>query len=196
LCGYSFRQGIRVQELDRKDKVVGEWSETSDVSFDSSCNRKETTIAAPPSNLKRISMTSQDLQDIRSIQPFVITSDNVNDHTFAYLGKEQLVDGDCYVFDVAPRNIEKGKRYFQGRLWIESTDLHVMRTNGKVVPDIRERNGFENLFPRLESYRRQVDGLHWFPASISGEDNLTFSAGTQKIREVITFENYVKHATP
>jgi len=98
---------------------------------------------------------------------------------------------DCFVFDVAPKTIEKGQRYFQGQIWVDDKDLQVVKTYGKAVPDIRGK-GPENLFPRFETYREQVDGLYWFPTYTRAVDTLQFSSGAQRIRQIIKYDNYKK----
>ncbi len=57
-------------------------------------------VFAPQTTLKGISITSQDLQDIRDIQPFVLTSDDIVKYKLTYVGKESVDEIDCYAFDV------------------------------------------------------------------------------------------------
>jgi hypothetical protein len=64
-----------------------------------------------------------------------------------------------------------------------------VKTYGKAVPDVRGKNG-ENLFPRFETYREQIDGKYWFPTYTKAEDTLNFSTGPQRIRMVVKYEDY------
>ena len=66
-----------------------------------------------------------------------------------------------------------------------------MKTYGKAVPDIRGKEQ-ENLFPRFETYREQIDGLYWFPTYTRGLDTLHFSTGALRVRQVIRYDNYKK----
>ena len=190
-ANYTYRQEVRVQNLNANDRVIGEYYVESDITFDPSGRRTEKIIKAPPNTLTNIQLTPQDLQDIREIQPFVLTSDDIGKYNLKYLGKEMIDDIDCYVFDVAPKTIEKGQRYFQGQIWVDDKDLQIVKTYGKAVPDIREK-GQENLFPRFETYREQIDGLYWFPTYTRAVDTLQFSAGAQRIRQIIKYDNYKK----
>ena len=99
---------------------------------------------------------------------------------------------DCYVFDVAPKTIEKNQRYFQGQIWVDDKDLQIVKSYGKAVPDIRGKGGQENLFPRFETYREQIDGLYWFPTYTRAVDTLQFSTGSQRIRQIVRYDNYRK----
>src|SRR5262247_2817374 len=147
-ANYVYRQDIRVQSLNANDRVTGEWHQVWDVIFDANGKRTERVVSAPPDTLKGIFLSPQDLQDFREIQPFVLTSDDIGKYNVKYLGKEMVDDIDCYVFDVAPKKIEKGQRYFQGQIWVDDKDLQIVKTYGKAVPDIRGK-GPENLFPRF-----------------------------------------------
>jgi hypothetical protein len=187
---YTYHQTVRVQNLNANDRVLGEYYVESDIVFDSTGKRTERITKAPPNTLQNISLTPEDLQDIREIQPFVLTSDDIGKYTLKYLGKEMIDEIDCFVFDVAPTKIEKNQRYFQGQIWVDDRDYQIVKTYGKAVPDIRK--GQENLFPRFETYREQVDGLYWFPTYTRALDTLQFSSGAQRIRQIIKYENYKK----
>jgi hypothetical protein len=94
------------------------------------------------------------------------------------------------VFDIAPKLIEKGKRYFQGRIWVDDQDFQIVKTNGKTVPDIRKKKGEENLFPSFTTWREQIDGKYWFPTYTLADDTLHFTTGDIRIREVLHYEDY------
>jgi hypothetical protein len=188
-ANYVYRQDNRVQTLSADDRVTGEWHEVWDITFDPNGRRVERVVSAPPSTLRDISLTPEDLQDLREIQPFVLTTDDIAKYSVKYLGKEKVDEIDCYVFDVAPKRIEKGQRYFQGQIWVDDRDLQIVKTYGKAVPDIKKGDG-ENLFPRFETYREQIDGKYWFPTYTRAVDTLQFSNGAKRIRQVVKYDNY------
>ena len=190
-ANYVYRQDIRVQSLTANDRVTGEWRQVWDVTFDSSGRRVEKVILAPADTLKGISLTPEDLQDFREIQPFVLTIDDIGKYNVKYLGKEMIDEIDCFVFDVGPKTMEKGQRYFQGQIWVDDKDLQIVKTYGKPVPDIKTKNN-ENLFPRFETYREQIDGKYWFPTYTRAVDTLQFATGAQRMRQVVKYENYRK----
>src|SRR4029450_12530832 len=76
-ANYVYRQDNRVQTLTANDRVTGEWRQVWDVTFDKSGRRVERVISAPQNTLQSISLTPEDLQDLREIQPFVLTSDDI-----------------------------------------------------------------------------------------------------------------------
>ena len=190
-ANYVYRQDNRVQTLNANDRVTGEWREVWDITFDPSGRRVERVISAPPNTLTSISLSPEDLQDMREIQPFVLTSDDIGKYSVKYLGKEMVDEIDSYVFDVAPKTIEKNQRYFQGQIWVDDKDLQIVKTYGKAVPDRKTKDN-ENLFPRFETYREQIDGRYWFPTYTRAVDTLQFSTGAQRIRQTIKYDNYKK----
>lgn len=190
-ASYTYRQDVKVQELDGNERVTGEFNQVSDIIFDPNGKRTEKIVYAPRVTLLRIGMTAQDLQDLREIQPFVLTSDDIQKYNLKYGGKEKIDEIDCYAFDVSPKKIEKDQRYFEGRIWVDDQDLQIVKTYGKAVPDIRDKNG-ENLFPKFETYREQVDGKYWFPTYTRAVDTLRFASGPVRMREIIKYENYKK----
>jgi hypothetical protein len=190
-ANYVYRQDNRVQTLNANDRVTGEWRQVWDITFDPNGRRVERVVLAPASTLTSISLSTEDLQDMREIQPFVLTSDDVGKYSVKYLGKEMVDEIDCYVFDVAPKTMEKGQRYFQGQIWVDDKDLQIVKTYGKAVPDLRTKNN-ENLFPRFETYREQIDGKYWFPTYTRAVDTLQFSTGAQRMRQIIKYDNYKK----
>ncbi len=185
---YVYRQEVRVQELNANDRALGEFYELSDVAFDTSGRRTDRVIKAPPNTLPNLGLTGEDMRDLREIQPFVLTSDDIGKYNVKYLGKEKVDEIDCFVFDVSPKVIEKNQRYFQGQIWVDDKDLQIVKTYGKAVPDLKD-----NLFPRFETYREQVDGKYWFPTYTRALDTLHFSAGSIRIREIIKWDNYKQY---
>lgn len=190
---YTFRQEVKVQELSDSDRVLGEYHTVTDISFDEKGKRTEKVVHAPPSTLSRISITKEDLQIIENIQPFVLTTDDIGLYNLKYTGKEQVDEITCYTFDVSPKKMEKGKIYFEGRIWVDDRDFQIVKTYGKPVPDLKQK-GSENLFPKFETYREQIDE-YWFPTYTRAIDTLNFSTGRQKIREIIRYEDYKKFQT-
>ena len=187
---YTYRQEVKVQTLDG-NTVTGEYQEVFDVVFNDQGRRLENVVFAPQSSLENggISITKEDLADIRNRLPFVLTSDEVPEYNILYVGQQQEDELHCYVFDIAPKTIEKNKRYFQGRVWVDDHDFQIVKTYGKTVPDIRSKKG-ENLFPKFTTWREQIDGKYWFPTYTRANDVLHFSMREVHIREIVKYANY------
>ncbi len=113
-------------------------------------------------------MTKEDYDDIRNRMPFVLTSDEIPEYQILYVGKQRIDEIGTYVFDVAPKQIEKNKRYFQGRIWVDDTDFQIVKTYGKNVPDLgtKKRGRTGKPVPQLHHLARSrgweilVSGLY------------------------------------
>jgi len=189
---YAYRQSLTVQTLDG-DTVNGEFREVEDVLFDDKGNRIEHVVFAPQSTLVGILMTKEDFDDIRRRMPFVLTSDEIPEYQILYVGKQKEDELGTYVFDIAPKQIDKNKRYFQGRIWVDDHDFQIVKTYGKNVPDIgvgKHKGGQENLFPNFTTWRQQVDNKYWFPVYTKVDDELHFSTGDIHIRQVVKYTDY------
>jgi hypothetical protein len=192
---YTYRRVARVQTVDDDNKVDGEWYQVDDVIFASDGKRTEKTVYAPESTLQRIMMTPSDMQDIQHGYPFVLTAQEIGAYDIKYIGKQKVDEIDCYAFDVSPKQIVKGHRYLLGRIWVDSTDLQIVVTNGRMVPD-DTRHGNEDLHPPFMTWRAQVDGHYWFPVYTKGEGILHFAGGhgysaqDVHIRDVIKYTDY------
>lgn len=189
---YTYRRYARVQTLDDDNKVDGEWYEVDDVIFDSTGRRTEKVVYAPGSTLQRVMMSPSDLQDISHGYPFVLTTEEIAQYDVKYVGRQNVDEVACFVFDVTPRQIEKNKRYFLGRIWVDATDLQIVVTNGRMVPD-DTRKGKEDLHPPFMTWRQQVDGHYWFPVYTKGEGILHFSSGNGFIGEDVHIRDTVKY---
>ncbi len=192
---YTYRRMARVQTLDDDNKVDGEWYQVDDVIFDPDGRRTEKTVFAPESSLKRVMMSVSDMQDIQHGYPFVLTTQEVPAYDIKYVGRQKVDEVDCYVFDVSPKQILKNKRYLLGRIWVDSTALQIVVTNGRMVPD-DTRKGSEDLHPPFMTWRQQVDGHYWFPVYTKGEGILHFAGGhgyladDVHIRDIIKYTDY------
>jgi len=187
---YGYRQSVKVQTMEG-DTVDGEYQQVFDVSFDDSGRKIKTVVFAPAPTLQRIGMTSADFDDIENRLPFVLTSDEIDEYDILYVGQQQEDELHCYVFDIAPKKIEKKQRYFQGRIWVDDHDFQIVKTYGETVPQVRGKND-ENLFPKFTTWREQIDGKYWFPTYTYAKDTLRFRNQDVDIREIIKYTDYRK----
>jgi hypothetical protein len=191
---YTYTQSFSIQTLDEDNRPDGEYRMTSDIVFTPDGKRFEKVTYAPPDTLRRISLSEQDLDDVRNVQPFVLTTTELPKYKLTYLGHQQVDELSCYVFDVAPKVIEKKQRYFQGRVWVDNTDLQIVMTDGKAVPDIITKSN-ENVFPRFRTYRQNIEHGYWFPVYTRADDYLHFRSGDVHIRMTIRYSNYKRYAS-
>jgi hypothetical protein len=186
---FTYVQTFVISTIDEGGQPDGEYRMTSDVIFTPAGKRYEKVTYAPPPTLERISLSEQDLADLKNVQPFVLTTLELPKYNISYVGREQVDEISTYVFDVGPKKIEKNERYFQGRIWVDDKDLEIVKTFGKAVPDIRKGSS-ENVFPRFETYRENIEGHYWFPTYTHADDVLHFHSGDVHIRMTVRYSEY------
>lgn len=189
---YTYTQEVSVETLDG-DTVDGQFKETTDVLYDDHGKRIENVTYAPMNTLTRVQLTKEDYDDFRNHLPFVLTTEDLPQYNILYAGQQHVDELDTYVFDVAPKKVDKdgGPRFFQGRIWVDNRDFQIVKTCGKNVPDTHKK-GQENLSPKFVTYREQVDGQYWFPTYTRADDILHFrdGAGDVHIRETLKYTRY------
>jgi hypothetical protein len=186
---FTYTQTFTVQTIDDGGHPDGEYTMTSDITFSPDGKRYENVTYAPQPTLERITLSPQDFADLENVQPFVLTSVELPKYIVTYVGRQAVDALGTYIFDVAPKTLEKNQRYFQGRIWVDDRDLEIVKTDGKAVPDIRKGSN-ENVFPRFETYRENIEGHYWFPTYTRSDDFLHFSTGDVHIRMSVRYTNY------
>jgi hypothetical protein len=186
---FTYTQTFSIQTIGPGGQPDGEYKMTSEIVFTPQGKRFEKVTYAPPPTLERISLSQQDLDDLEHVQPFVLTTNVLSKYDIKYVDHVPLDELGTYVFDVAPKTLEKNQRYFQGRIWVDDKDFEIVKSDGKAVPDIRKK-GQENVFPRFETFRENVEGNYWFPTYTRSNDVLHFTSGDIPIRMTVRYENY------
>ncbi|HEY5056943.1 MAG TPA: hypothetical protein VII58_12340 [Acidobacteriaceae bacterium] len=199
---YTFRQSVKVDTIDDDTgKVDGEYQQVSNLVFDKDGKRMENVIFAPQNTLQRVMMSPTDFDEIEHRLPFILTTADQPLYDIKYLGRQKVDDLDTYVFNVGPKQIAKGKHYFQGKVWVDQQDLEIVMVNGTTVPqDLRP--GHEDLQPPFTTYYEQVDGKYWFPTYTKAEGILRFAGQNGALpdevhmRSIVKFTDYKQfHAT-
>ena len=80
-----------------------------------------------------MTLTPEDMEDLRNTQPFVLTTADLPNYFVRYLGKQAVDEIACYVFAVKPKKPEPGKRYFEGEVWVDDRDLQIVKSYGRGV---------------------------------------------------------------
>jgi hypothetical protein len=186
---YTYTQTFALQTIDPDGYPDGEYRLTSDILFTPDGKRYEKVTYAPPPTLTKLLLTKQDLDDLKNIQPFVLTTEELPKYNVTYVGRQIIDELHTYVFDVAPKKMEKDQRYFQGRVWVDIKDLQIVKSYGKAVPDIIKKNN-ENIFPHFETYRENINGPYWFPTYTHSDDTLHFTSGAIHLRFTVKYANY------
>ena len=188
---YTYKQDVLMQTV-VGTSVTGEFHEVTNISYDAKGKRQEEVTFAAQSSLKGIQLTEEDMEDIRFFMPLLLTSEELPQYTLTYAGQQHVDDLDTFMFHMEPKKEEKGKRYFQGRIWVDAQDFQIVKVCGKSGPEKLQvkKHQQPDLHPMFVTYRQQVDGRYWFPAYTRSEDTLRFRTGPVHLREIIKYTGY------
>ena len=143
-----------------------------DIIFTPEGKRIEKVVYAPVISLRQISLTPEDVQDLRNVQPFVLTTPEIPDYDIQYLGKEKVDDIGCYSVLGEAQEDGEGQALFRGPDLggrPRSADREDLRQRRRTVEEETEPG-----FPKFETYREQIDGKYWFPTYTRANDTLHF----------------------
>ena len=183
---FTYRQTARVMTLDDSGNSTGKWEEVTDIVFTPSGQRIEKVAYAPMSTLTAIQLDPGDMQDLREVQPFVLTTAELPKYYIRYLGRDQLDEISCYAFAVKPKKLESGKRYFTGEVWVDDRDMQIVKSYGRGVGITHG----DYQYAKFETYREQIDGKYWFPTYTIANDTLHFKDFDQRLKMTVKYEEY------
>jgi TonB family protein len=189
LNSYAFKRDAVIQVIGMGGQIAGEYHRVSHFTFDDSGNRYEKIVFFPMPTYAGI--TAEDIEDLSGVNPFALEADKINQYNFTYVGKERIDELDLYIFDVTPKVMPDPKtkvRLFQGRIWVDDKDLQIVKSHGKGVPETKV-----NKFPKVETYREQIDGQYWFPTYSYADEELVFGNGeVLHLRLRVKYTDFVK----
>ena len=187
---YTYTQDLMVQTLNG-NAVDGQFHEVTTISYDDKGKRLENVTFAEQSTLRGISLSAEDMDDVRRFMPLILTTEDLPFYNVTYAGQQHVDDLDTYVFHVEPKKEEKDKRYYQGRIWVDNHDLQIVKLCGKSVPEMirKKKNQPLDVRPTFVGYRQPVDGF-WFPAYVRVDDTLHFGVESIHVREIVKFTGY------
>jgi hypothetical protein len=207
LNNYVYRQSVSLEEVGADERRTGgKWGEIDDFIFGPGGKRTEKVLSDPNTSLKHLQLTPQDVQDLRDVQPFVLTTQDIGDYSVNYLGRGEYgvtylpssftsappppIDISCNMFSVKPKKMVRDKRYFEGQIWVDDRDPQVVKTYGRGVGIVSRP--YQSI--QFETYRQQIDGKHWFPNRAFAIDTLHFPDGqAQRIYITVEYSDYKRY---
>jgi hypothetical protein len=188
LNNYTFTRDVRIQTIDSKGRVSGEYRRTSDILFDDSGGRIERGLSFSKSTLRRLKISPEYVEDFSGVQlkGFELSR---RDHYRIEPFMTDTVDGiRMRVYRMTPLNLNAERasqtRVFFGYVWVEESTGRIVKIGGCALPDGKQR------FPLFETQRVLIDDKHVFPLHTIADDYLVFSSHKVHVRMLITYSNY------
>jgi hypothetical protein len=191
---FTYTQDVLFQTLDEDGQVDGQFREVRDILFTPDGKRFDRVTFAPVTTIQRLIMTQQDFDDIEKVWPFVMTTAELPKYDVKYAGRERVDELGTYVFDIEPKRLEKGQRYFRGRVWVDDKDLQIVKTSGTSTGLLKKKE--DQAFPHFENYRENIESHFWFPTYTRADDVLHFKLGDDvHVRIAVHYSNYKRFSS-
>jgi hypothetical protein len=189
-AGYSYKKTVRLEEFGPDGKPSGQLSLVIEAKPGPDGKMYEKTVERPQSNLHYLEMGPEDFQSLARMPAYPLTSGQLAKYNLKYLGKEQVDEVDCYIFQVKPKAVERTKAYFDGIVWVDAAYLEVVKTYGKWITDLGDMRSATMPFNIFETYRENVDGKYWLPNYMRSDDTLNLKDANIQVRLVIKWTDY------
>ena len=188
---YTYRKTFRIQEFGPDGQPAGEFVMVTQPGRDAEGKLFEKVVEKPVSTLQHLFLRTEDLAGLQRVPAFPLTSNQLAKYNLKYLGKEQVDEIDCYIFQAKPRMVERINAYFDGIVWVDAKYLEVVKTYGKWVTDQGDVRTVADLpFSLFETYRENVDGKYWFPNYSRSDETLNQKGLEVPVRLVIKWADF------
>jgi len=188
---FTYKKTIRIEEFGPDGKPSAEYVLVMAPKRDADGKVYESVVQRPQSTMQHFYLRSEDLEGLERIPAFPLTTAQLANYNLKYLGKEQVDEVNCYIFQVKPKVLERQKAYFDGVVWVDSQYLEVVKTYGQWMTDLGPVHVVKDLpFSLFETYRENVDGKYWFPDYSRSDDTADVKGQQIPVRIVIKWTDF------
>jgi len=188
---FIYKKTIRIEEFSPDGKVAGEYVLVTEPARDADGKLYEKVVQRPESTMRHFFLRSEDLESLQRIPAFPLTTAQLANYNLKYLGKEQVDEVNCYIFQVKPKIVQRQKAYFDGVVWVDSKYLEVVKTYGQWMTDLGPIHVIKDLpFSLFETYRENVEGKYWFPTYSRSDDTAEVKGEQIPVRIVIKWTDF------
>jgi len=188
---HTSRKSIRIQEFGPDGKLSGEFFRVTETAPGSDGRPAIKVIEKPQSTLQHAFLAPEDLEALDHIPAYPLTTSQLPKYNLKYVGKEQVDEIDCYIFQVKPKMLERTRGLFEGVIWVDAKYIEVVKTYGKWVTEQGDAPILAQYpFALFETYRENVGGKYWFPNYSRSDDTLHLKDQDVSIRVVIKWSDF------
>src|SRR5205809_170717 len=164
---FTYKKTIRIEEFGPDGRPSGEYVLVTQPARAADGKFYEQVVQRPESTLQHFYLRSEDLDGLQRIPAFPLTTAQLANYNLKYLGKEQVDEVNCYIFQVKPKILERQKAHFDGVVWVDWQYVEVVKT-----------------------YRENVQGKYWFPDYSRSDDTLDLKGQQIPVRIVIKWTDF------
>lgn len=188
---FTYKKTIRIEEFGPDGKPSGEFVVVMEPARDEDGKLYEKVVQRPQSTMHHFFLRSEDLEGLERIPAFPLATKQLANYNLKYLGKEQVDEVDCYIFQVKPKTVDRQKAYFDGIVWVDAKYLEVVKTYGQWMTDLGPMHVIKDLpFGLFETYRENVEGKYWFPSYSRSDDTAELKGQQIPVRIVIKWTDF------
>lgn len=185
---YTFKRDVVLQTIGPGGQVTGQYLRNSEFLFDDKGNRIERVTYHPPSTIREMRITKEDIQDLADAQLLGIDIFESAKYRLTYVGPELLAAKQVYHLKVEPavkpNPFRMRERFFSGAVWIDAVTFQIVKVRGVVEPHGKQR------FPIFETYREPVTPSFFFPTRTEADDILHFPERDVNYRIRVRYYDY------
>jgi hypothetical protein len=188
---HTYRKSIRIQEFGPDGKLYGEFLRVTETAPGIDGKPIVKVIEKPQSTLQHAFLAPEDLEALDHVPAYPLTTGQLSKYNLKYIGKEQVDEIECYIFQVKPKMLERTHGLFDGVIWVDAKYLEVVKTYGRWVTEQGNAPILAQYpFALFETYRENVGGKYWFPNYSRSDDTLHLKDQDVNIRLVIKWSDF------
>jgi hypothetical protein len=187
---YGYRKTIHIQQFGNDGKPSGEYVLVTESHRGEDGSVYQKVIQKPQSTLTVAYLMPEDLDALDKIPAYPLTTRQLPDYDVRFIGREQVDEIFCYIFQVKPKTILRTQPLFDGVLWVDAKYLDVVKTYGKWVTELGDYHIPALPFSLFETYRENVDGKYWFPDYSRSDDEMHPSNADVAVRITIKWSDF------
>jgi hypothetical protein len=185
---HTFKRDVLLQTIGLNGQVTGQYVRHSQFLFDDHGNRIERVTYHPPSTIREMRITKEDIQDLAGAQLLGIDIVESAKYRLTYAGEALLEGKRVYLLLVEPAikpdPHRMRERYFHGSVWIDAATFQIVKVRGTVEPQGKQR------FPLFETWREPVTSSLSFPTRTEADDVLHFPNRNVNYRIRVRYYDY------
>ena len=185
---HTFKREVVLQTIGPTGQVTGEYIRHSQFVFDDRGNRIERVTYHPPSTIREMRITKEDIQDLAGGQLLGVDITESEKYQVTYAEQETLAGKLVYRLSVEPavkpNPHRMSERFFRGSVWVDALTHQIVKVRGKIEPDGKQR------FPTFETWREPVGSSLSFPVRTEADYVLHFPRRDVNYRIRVRYYDY------
>lgn len=185
---HTFKREVVLQTIGPTGEVTGQYIRHSQFLLDDKGNRIERVTYRPPSTIRELRITKEDIQDLAGAQLLGFDVSQSAKYRLTYAGQEMLSGKPLHRLMVEPivrpNPHRMSERFFCGLVWVDAVTSQVVKVKGKAEPEGKQR------FPTFETWREPVTSSLSFATRTEADDVLHFPKRDVKFRMRVKYYDY------